>query len=342
MNRLKSLGKNLLRFIAFLSIGIFLIFLALRNIDLTQLWNDIANARFSYVLISMILGYLAFMSRGIRWNYLLEPMGYKVPVWKAIHSISIGYLANAAMPRAGEIIRCTVLHQASKIPVNRLVGTVVAERVIDMMMLGLSLMLSLLFNVNKLRAFYAKTLKSNPPESTAGHFSNGWYYLLSFVAFVFVLMILKKHWINLPFVNKIRGLWSGFKEGILSVVSTPKRIPFILHTLFIWMCYYLMVHIVIYALPGTVHLSPVDSLFLMIVAGLGMLVPSPAGIGSYHYAVVTGMGILGVSPDTGMAFATLVHSGQFVMTLVAGFISLIGMYAFRGSKALLSESELKG
>lgn len=341
MNKLKSFLKNFARFTTFLIIGIFLLYLVIKNIDLRQLWSDIANARFSYVLLSMILGYLAFISRGIRWNYLLVPMGYRVPIWRAIHSISIGYLANAAMPRAGEIIRCTVLHQSSKVPVNRLVGTVVAERVVDMIMLFLSLLLSLLFNVNKLGSFYKKTFYSNPENATSQD-SVWWIYIILLFVLILILITIKKHWINLPFINKIRGLWAGFKEGILSVISTPRRIPFILHTLFIWLCYYLMIHVVIYALPGTAHLSPADTLFIMIVAGLGMLVPSPAGIGSYHYAVVTGMGILGVGADTGMAFATLVHSGQLLMTLIAGFVGLVGIYAFQSNKPVLSESDFKG
>ena len=323
--------KSLLKILIFCSLGGFLLYLALKGIDVEKLWFDILRARYEYIFISMLLGYAAFISRGIRWNYLLEPMGYTVPVWKSIHSISVGYLANAAMPRAGEIIRCTALHQTSKVPVNRLVGTVVAERVVDMLMLVLSLIFSLIFNLSKIHAFYNKTFAST---EHAGHGSahTKWIVLVFLFAFVVFLYLIRERIKAIPFMSRIRGLWTGFKEGILSVMHTPKRIPFILHTLFIWLCYYLMVHVVIYALPNTSVLSFADTLFIMIVAGLGMLVPSPAGIGSYHYAVVTGMGILGIASDTGMAFATLVHSGQFIMTLIAGFIGLIGLYVWKGKQ----------
>lgn len=336
MNRIFSIFKQVLRVLFFVSIGGFLLYLALRKIDLTKLWNDLLSARYEYVIISMVLGYLAFISRGIRWNYLLEPMGYRVPVWKSIHSISIGYLANAAMPRAGEVIRCTALHQATKVPINRLIGTVVAERVIDMLMLLISLLLSLAFNLGKIVSFFEQTFHSD--DSTV-HGSISIKWVATGILFVIgvVLFLLRNKLKAMPVMNKIRNVWVGFKEGILSVLNTPKRIPFILHTLFIWFCYYLMVHIVVFALPDTAHLSLSDSLFIMIVAGLGMLVPAPAGIGSYHYAVVTGMGILGIAADTGMAFATLVHTGQFLMTLVAGFISLMGMYVWKGKKSVLTE-----
>lgn len=323
--------KSLLKILIFFSIGGFLLYLALKNIDVEKLWYDILSARYEYILISMLLGYAAFISRGIRWNYLLEPMGYNVSVWKSIHSISVGYLANAAMPRAGEIIRCTALHQASKVPVNRLVGTVVAERVVDMLMLILSLVISLAFNLPKLIAFYNKTFAS-AERSGQGPTYTKWIVLLFLLVSAIFLYLIRDRIKSLPFVSKIRELWTGFKEGILSVMHTPKRIPFILHTIFIWLCYYLMVHVVIYALPATSTLTFADTLFIMIVAGLGMLVPAPAGIGSYHYAVVTGMGVLGIASDTGMAFATLVHTGQFVMTLIAGFISLIGLYVWKSKR----------
>lgn len=314
-----------------MSIGGFLLYLSLRNIDITKLWRDILSARYEYVFVSMLLGYAAFVSRGIRWNYLLEPMGYNVPVWKSIHAISIGYLANAAMPRAGEVIRCTALHQATKVPVNRLIGTVVAERVVDMLMLALSLLLSLTFNFSRITAFYDKTFAS--AEHPGHHASYTKWIVLLIAAFLFgILFLMKDKLKQIPLMSKVRSLWAGFKEGILSVMNTPRRVPFILHTIFIWFCYYLMVHIVVFALPATSDLSMADSLFIMIVAGLGMLVPSPAGIGSYHYAVITGMGILGVAADSGMAFATLVHSGQFIMTLIAGFISLMGMYVWKSQK----------
>ncbi|MFN4298491.1 MAG: lysylphosphatidylglycerol synthase transmembrane domain-containing protein [Thermaurantimonas sp.] len=336
MNRILSIFKQTLRVLLFASIGGFLLFLALKNIDLTKLWYDLLSARYEYVIISMILGYFAFISRGIRWNYLLEPMGYRVPVWKSIHSISIGYLANAAMPRAGEVIRCTALHQATKVPINRLVGTVVAERVVDMLMLLLSLLLSLLFNVGKIVAFYNQTFKTDASPKEAS-LSPKWIVLGSLIIVLMIVFAFRNRLKALPVMSKIRELWAGFREGIFSVMNTPKQIPFILHTVFIWFCYYLMVHIVVYALPATEHLSLSDSLFIMIVAGLGMLVPAPAGIGSYHYAVVTGMGILGIAADTGMAFATLVHTGQFIMTLAAGFISLIGMYVWRGKRSVVTE-----
>lgn len=336
MNRILSIFKQTLRVFLFVSIGGFLLYLALKNIDLSKLWYDLLSARYEYVIISMILGYLAFISRGIRWNYLLEPMGYRVPVWKSIHSISIGYLANAAMPRAGEVIRCTALHQATKVPINRLVGTVVAERVVDMLMLLLSLLLSLVFNVGKIVAFYNQTFKTDASPKDAS-LSPKWIVIGSILLLGIIVYAFRNKLKALPVMSKIRELWAGFREGIFSVMNTPKRIPFILHTLFIWFCYYLMVHIVVFALPATAHLSLSDSLFIMIVAGLGMLVPAPAGIGSYHYAVVTGMGILGIAADSGMAFATLVHTGQFIMTLVAGFISLIGMYVWRGKKSVVAE-----
>jgi len=326
--------KTTLQYFVFIAIGGGMLYLAFRKTDPQELVANLLAANWWYVLLSMALGFAAFVSRGFRWGLLLRPMGYKLSDWSATHAISMGYLANAAVPRAGEIIRCTTLSKAEKIPLEKLVGTVVAERIVDLVMLLTSIGLSVAFNWSRFQTFYNEAILGGTAETTeeTTGISLKWLVLSAMATLGILTWIFRNKIKELPFFQKIISLLLGFKEGILSLAKTPHRWAFIGHSIFIWTCYYLMVHVVIYALPETAQLNPIDSLFIMVVAGLGMLVPSPGGIGSYHYAVMVGMGILGIKAEAGMAFATLVHSGQFVMTITAGIVAAGYFYAFNKKK----------
>lgn len=327
--------KTTLQYIIFIAIGGTLLFLAFRKTDTKELWESLMAANWWYVLLSMALGFAAFISRGYRWGLLLRPMGYKVGDWTATHAISMGYMANAVVPRAGEIIRCTTLSKAEKIPLEKLVGTVVAERIVDLFMLILSISISIAFNWNRFQTFYQDAILGSELEEVepSSGISAKWVVLLVLAIMAIITWIFREKIKEIPLFQRIIDLLLGFREGIFSLIKTPHRWGFIAHSLFIWTCYYLMVHVVIYALPETTHLNPIDSLFIMVVAGLGMLLPSPGGIGSYHYAVKIGMIILGVSEKAGLVFATLVHGGQFLMTIAAGLAAAVYFYAFNKKKA---------
>lgn len=321
--------KNILKYTFFLALGGFFLYLALRKTDFEKLAYDFANAEYIFVIISMVMGYAAFISRGIRWNLLLEPLGKKAKTWNAIHSISIGYLANAAIPRAGEVARCTALRSTDDIPVNRLFGTVVLERIIDGLMLLSLMLVTFIIEFSNFVAFFDSAFEGKDPGASA----QGWIWKaalgLTFVGFFVVLYVLRERFQHLPIYTRVRDFWHGFKEGFKSLKKVKNKWAFIGHTLFIWGMYYLMIYVVVFALPATENIDPSSGLFLMIVGGLGMVVPSPGGIGSYHYLVMLGMGVLGVAAADGVSFATLVHGGQFIMTLIAGGIAALAIYRER-------------
>lgn len=321
--------KNILKYLFFLALGGFFLYLALRKTDFEKLAYDFAHAKYSYVIISMLMGYAAFISRGLRWNLLLEPLGKKAKTWNAIHAISIGYLANAAVPRAGEVARCTALKSTDNIPVNRLFGTVVLERAIDSLMLLSLMVLTVILEFSNFIAFFDSAFEGKDPSSSA----NSWIWkvavALVFVGFVVVAYFMRERFQHLPLYSKVRDFWHGFKEGFRSLGKVKNKWAFFGHTIFIWGMYYLMIYVVVFALPATENIDPSSGLFLMIVGGLGMVVPSPGGIGSYHYLVMLGMGVLGIASADGVSFATLVHGGQFVMTLLAGGFAALFVYRQR-------------
>lgn len=331
--------KNILKYALFLGIGVGLFYLAFRNTEFEKLADDFRKANYSYIIISMTMGYLAFVSRGMRWVLLLEPLGKKPNTWNAINSVTIGYLANLLVPRAGELARCTALYQSDDIPVNRLFGTVILERVVDMIMLLSLLLLTFILEFDYLMALYDSAFAGNGESASSEGGGILKYVVLGVgVLGLIVLYLIREKFMHLPIYQKVREFWAGIKEGLKSISQLKSKAPFILHTLFIWLMYYLMVYICIYALPATEHLSPSSGLLVMIAAGFGMVVPTPGGIGAYHYLVMLGLGVLGIASSDGVSFATLVHTGQLVMTVISGLIATGFLYRARKKKKVTPQT----
>lgn len=317
---MNSTLKNILKYAIFLGIGGALLYLAFKDAEIDELKEILRNAKYEYVVASMIMGYLAFISRGMRWVILLEPLGKKPALWNAIHAVTLGYFVNIFVPRAGELARCTALQQTDKIPVDKLFGTVILERVIDLIMLMLLVILTFILEFDRLNSFFDTAFSEG--DGNGSLMIKG--IIVGFGVLVLAALYFLRHkFKNLPFYSKIRTFLTGIKEGIKSISQLKSKWPFILHTLFIWTTYYLMVYICVFSLPVTEHLDPSSGLFVMIVAGFGMVIPAPGGIGSYHYLVMLALGVLGISRTDGLGFATLVHSGQVIMTVVSGIVALI-------------------
>ncbi len=312
-----------LRYLLFVGLGVGLLFLAFKETKPQELWEVIQKADFSFILISMAMGFIAYIARGLRWLLLMDTLGYKARPWSSIHSVSIGYFANMAVPRAGEVARCTTLSGLEKIPVAKLFGTVIVERGIDLILLLSMLGLAFATSFSNLQAFFDQALQGDAGEANGGGGSLIPWIAVGILALIALVFVLRKRIGSLPIFDKIRHLGREVGEGIGSVLRMPKKLLFIFYTLVIWGMYYGMVHICIYALAETAQLSMADTLFVMVAAGMGMVVPVPGGVGAYHYLVVLSMGLLGIDSSVALGFATLVHSGQAVMGIAAGLAALI-------------------
>lgn len=318
---MNSKTKNIIKYALFIGLALVLLWLAFRNTDPVTLWNDLKQADYRWVLLSVVLGYTALMSRGYRWLILLEPMGYKPKLWNSINSVATLYVVNMAVPRAGELARCTSLNQVEDIPVDKLFGTVILERVIDFIMLFSIIVFTFLMYVDELLEFFFIAFDGGETETEP---SNLKFYLLGAVAVLVILFfIFRKPIINHPKFEVVRNFWKGMKEGLATITTMKRKRAFILHTLYIWLTYYLMVYVVFFAIPETSHLTWSDGFFIMVAASLGIVVPVPGGIGAYHYLVMLAMGILGITNEEGLTFATIVHSSQTLMLLIAGALAFL-------------------
>lgn len=332
----------------FLLVGVGLLVLALKDVELEEIWALIQDANFGWVAISFVLGYVAIVSRGLRWNCLLEPLGHKANSARCVHAVAFGYFANLGIPRSGELARCTMLNQSDGVPVDKLFGTVILERVIDTLLLGTLLGLAFLLNVDVVEHFFAE-LGRTPEDAGSGSSNLLWYLMGGAVVGGVLLLLLWKRVVPEGIRVKVEGFLSGIFDGLKSISKLKRRNVFILHTLLIWSSYVLMSYVCVFAFEATSNLTLPDGLFLMVAGGLGMLVPAQGGLGSYHVVVkyafiaLAGAGALGtaLSPDEttklGLAFAWLVWSSQTLMIILGGFVGyLVLLRSIRKQETLAS------
>ncbi len=300
----------MITYAVFLAIGVFLL------IKLTDLVGDkdaliekMSSAPAWAVSLTFTMGLLAVISRGLRWNLLLSPMVYKASPTNAVASVAFGYLANTFIPRSGEVARCAALNSTDDIPVDKLIGTVITERVVDVAMLLVFLTVALITNFDAVIGMFSSV---QIPGGSA-------LVMLALALGVFAIggyAMLKRRRKNSKILNFIKGIFDGVK----SVQNMEGRIPFALHTLFIWIMYYLMAYVLFVSMDGLEELGIFQGLWVMVSGGFGMLFPSPGGVGSYQGAVMLGFESIGYDKVIGLAVGNVVWITQTAMLIIAGAI----------------------
>lgn len=321
---------QIVKYVLMLGIGGLLFSLAMRAVeDPEALWADMKSANGWTILASFVMGYLAIVSRGVRWLILLEPLGHKPKMWNSIHAVAFSYFSNTFVPRSGELARCGALNQTDGIPVDELFGTVISERVVDFAMLFLFTGIALLTNLDTCMAFAASF--SWPAGGDA------WPWLLGVALFG----VIGLGWVwrsretlaKTPFVAKVFGFISGIGRGLISVRHMRRKWAFLAHTSFIWIMYYLMAYVVFSGIDALETLTAPQALFVMMAGGFGMVLPSPGGIGSYQLAVQYAFIALGFGGVLGLATANVVWAAQTGMIIITGGIGYLFLVASGLKKA---------
>ncbi|MHA6696364.1 lysylphosphatidylglycerol synthase transmembrane domain-containing protein [Chryseobacterium sp. A301] len=311
------------------AVAVFFLWLAFRGLDIHAIQGYFAEANYLWVLFAAVFGLLAYWIRAIRWNLLLEPMGYRISNSNALWTISFGYLMNLTVPRSGELARSTALYGVEKVPVDQSFGTIILERVIDLLCMMLFLCLALILKYDAIQSFFNYAFSQQGAESS----SSGYWILvigLILVSGAVLFFSLRSKLQAIAFFSKLYGIVDGLIEGMTSIFRLRRPGLFLLYSLAIWICYYLAAYIVCFALPETAGFSPADGLFIIVIGTLGMIVPASGGIGAFHLAVKLGIGALFVSAggsfekgaEIGLAYAFISHTLQLVIMAVMGFISI--------------------
>jgi len=323
---LKKSILQALKFIGFLAVGIILLWFAFGNVDFSKLSEVLAEANYSWLLLSVLFGLFAFISRARRWVLLINPLGFKPSLKNSFYALMTGYLANIALPRIGEITRCVALGKKEKIPVDQLIGTVVVERTIDFLSL-LSIMIYLIFtSSDQINIFLKDSILVPIQQKVQSIFGATWILwliLFSITVILFVLMIRYKHNLRkIRFFSKMFDLARGVIDGLKTFTNLKRKWEFLFHTIFIWINYALMTWVVVFAIESTSLLTFTDSIFLLVIGGLAMSAPVQSGIGAFHIAISRGLEfVYNIPREDGLAYALLTHESQLIFVAIIGTIS---------------------
>ncbi len=312
---MKASTKKALKTILPIGLGIALVaysYLITSPEDRSQIVKYIREANPFWILLSLGIGFLSHLSRAIRWNYLLEPLGYQPRIRNNLLLVLSAYFANLGIPRSGEILRATGLSTYEGVPFQKGFGTIVTERVIDVIMLLLVILIAL-FSQTKIIGGYLE-------ESGFGLGASIGAILIGVGGLFALLALLKKS--SNPFFLKIREFLRGLLEGVMSIFHMEHKWAFIGHTLFIWSCYVGMFWVIKYTIPETISLT-FGQLLVAFVAGAFAMSATNGGIGLYPIAVSKAITLFGISSVSGDAFGWIMWIAQTLMVVLFGTISFL-------------------
>jgi uncharacterized protein (TIRG00374 family) len=315
-----------LKFLAFLAVGIALLWAAFHDVDFKKLVVDLKQANYSWLFLSLLFGFFAYVSRARRWVLLINPLGFRPSLRNSFYALMTGYLANIALPRVGEITRCVALGKKEKIPVDQLIGTVVVERTIDFISL-LSIMIYLIFTSSEeINIFLKDSIYLPIQEKIFSVFGVTWilWVILFSVAVIalFLMIRYKKNLRKIRFFSKMFDLARGVINGLKTITSLERKWEFIFHTVFIWINYALMTWVVVFSIKSTSGLTFSDSIFLLVIGGLAMSAPVQSGLGAFHYIISRGLlFVKGIPLEDGLVYALLTHESQLIFVAIVGTIS---------------------
>ena len=319
--------KEAIKYTVSLIIAGVLLWYVFHDIDATTLLNKLIEARYGWVIGAATLLILTYGLRAYRWNLLLQPLGYRqLTVFRTSVAVAIGYFANLLVPRMGEVSRCGVLKRLEDVPVTTSLGTVVAERMIDL--LSLLTITAVLFaaEFDRLSSFITSFFS----DKVAGIGDNLFAIYLLAGGFLLILMLgflLARIWRerlrqNALFV-KVQAFVREVVNGLTSVRRIENQLGFWMSTILLWTFYFSMSYMVFFALPETENLTAWAGVAVLVMGSFGMAAPVQGGFGAFH-ALVSGVLVLyGVAENEGVLFATLIHGLQTLTFIIIGAIAFV-------------------
>jgi uncharacterized protein (TIRG00374 family) len=325
---MKKRLSTILQYLFFLGLGIFLVWWSIRELtvaDKFQIKQALQRARYWLVIPVFAILFLSHYVRGMRWRLLMEPMGYMPSMTNTFFAVMIGYLANQAVPRLGEVLKCTVLARYEKIPADKLVGTIILERIIDaitlLLIFGITLAIQPGLYTQIMDTFFTSSKEKDVEKMP------GWVLLLIIIGIIAFLiglwMIIKKK--NLRDVGALfKKILSRIWQGISAIQHLRKRGLFIFLTLVLWSLYLVGGLLGFHALQETSHYGIREAFTVLSAGSVGMIV-TPGGIGAYAYILEKTMQLYGLPKGIALAFGWLLWLAQTVVILIGGLISFVAI-----------------
>jgi len=322
---MNSKVKNATKIVLFFAVGAILLWVAYRGQDIGSLAAALQSTRWGWIVAIALFYMLGHYSRAERWRLLFEPLGYKPRRCNLFMTVLVMYLSNLAVPRSGEVLRCGLLSKYEKIPFAKCLGTVVTERIADLV----AIFVIAAIVIAAQWGLISGLITDNPDAMLRlESLRNGLWIIIPALMIItaagilLIRMAIKRNIFGLG--EKINNLWHNFRDGLLTIMHLRHRTQFILHTLFINFVYFYAIYLGFKAFDFTEHLSLNAALTVFITGTFGVIVPSPGGLGTWHFAVIETLALFGIRRDPdGRAFALVIHGLQDVSFLILGGISLI-------------------
>ena len=296
---------------------------AFSKFPISEVLPYVKKANIWWISLGVILGILSHLSRAYRWRYLLEPLDYNVKFPNSIMAVFAGYLTNFGIPRSGEVLRAAVLTNYEEVPFDKGFGTIVAERIADVLVMLLIILTTLILQFD----YIFKLLENafSLQKILLG-------CLVLIVLGIVLIIFLKKSKTGLAL--KVKGFLKGLKEGIWSIFKMKHKWPFIAHTLFIWIMYILMFYVTSFAFPELSNIT-IGMILVAFIAATFTIAATNGGVIAYPLAVMTTFSLFGIEETPSYAFGWVMWSSQTVMLILFGIISFIFLPIYNRKKTLL-------
>ena len=311
-----------------------LFYYAIGSQDTSSIWLEIRNANKKWILIAIVCGILSHLARALRWNLLLEPLGYSASVAASFHAVILGYLVNMALPRVGEVTRPAVLSRLENIPFNKLMGTVVIERIVDLLITILIAIGIFIIQFGLISDFCMNLYSQMNSNSLL---------ISALVATILIGMgivaFIKREWFyQLPILTKLKGFVEGLVEGFKTIFNLKRKSQFITYSLFIWVMYFCMPICIFYALAGTAHLGASAGLTVLLFGTAAMIIPVPGGIGTFEFLVPKALDLYQITGSIASSYTLITHALQFLVIIGVGAFS-IAYFVIKTYKKIIKDVE---
>lgn len=318
----KKVLLDILKYVIFFGIGMLLFFWVYKGQNVKQIWGRLSEFDYTWIGFSFIAFLGSILFRALRWNMLIGSIGYKPRIINTFLSVLVMYLANTAVTRMGEVARCGILKKYEKVPFTAQLGTVMIERVVDVLFLAVLLALVFFFNWDIL-----STLLIPDPNAAPGKFAIlqsplFWILIGLMVVAALSVFLLRKKLMRIPIVIKLLSYVEKFVDGLKSVLKLRQPVLFIIYTVALYGCYFLNTLFILKAFGPTAALSPMVSVSVLAMGSVGMVVPVPSGFGPYDWFALHTLMLYGVMQPEGQLVTLVLHLSTILFIIVCGAIAL--------------------
>ncbi len=319
---MKKSVLNALKFLVFLGLGVGILYLVYQSqnkayqeecaqkgistVDcslLDKVLYDFTQVNYFWIILVILAFFLSNISRALRWKMLFKPLGYNPTFQNSFLTIMLGYFANLGLPRMGEVVRAGSLAQYEHIPVEKVMGTVVVDRIVDVLSILLVTATAVILEREKILAFADQYVDLGEKFGNSGNLLL--IVLATFAAAFGLFFFFRRRLEGWSLYQRIAKIVQGFADGVKSIFKLDNPPLFLFHSLFIWVMYYSMTYLCFFSFEPTAHLGPMAGLLVFVFGSWGVVIPSPGGMGTYHFLAQAGLAIYGISGDDGFSWANI-------------------------------------